>query len=106
MLIDNPLVMALVVFVLAFIVKRAGWAKDGLPTMWLVMGVSLILGFVSALSGGELTAVPACSMAGEPTTTLACIEAILTALMGNVAIVFAGSQVIYHALKLGLGDKI
>lgn len=100
-LIDNPVILGLLLFVIVRVVKLMKWVEGGKESLWLTMGVAVLVAAVDMVAGGRLANLSSPPPTGlhEPLVLLGYVVAMMEVIVGNAGVVFASSQVIYHTLR-------
>ena len=98
MLTSNAVILGVIAVALVWAFKKLNWTPDGTASLWVTMGVAVLLGIAEGLLSGTFVALPACSM-GEPANALVCITDLLTKVLENFGIVMGTSTAIYKLLR-------
>jgi len=98
-MIENPLVLGTIVFVLVYLIRKLDWETEGLKAMWLTMIVSLGIALFERIIKVGIPGVLVCEMVSEPAGALTCLLAILQAIVQEAGVVFVAAQVIYQILR-------
>jgi len=94
-LLEIPIILGLIVFVLTLIFRKVGWGKDGVPALWLTLGVSVVIAVLEwLLLGGHHKIVVCTPILADPLAFLGCIQRILEALAKEFGVVFGFSQIV------------
>lgn len=98
-MIENPLVLGTIVFVLVYLIRRFAWNVEGLKAMWLTMVVSLGIALFGRIIEVGIPSILVCEMVSEPVGALTCLLAILQAIVQEAGVVFAAAQIVYQILR-------
>ena len=94
-------ILGLMVFVLAWLVKKYGWDIKGKPMLWAVVGLSLLGGVVQVLISAQSTPFP--PMPADPAgIVFTWVPNLVAWVAKSGAAVFAASQLIYSIVMKGL----
>jgi len=98
-IIDNPLVLAVLVIVLTWLIRKLKWESEGIKALWLTMGISLVIASVDTVFGGGAVLIPAWPGWVSPGAVLVYIGGVLGSITANSGVIFASAQAIYQLLR-------
>ena len=99
MITSNVVILGLIAAALVWLFKRVGWAPDGVPSLWVTMGVALILGAVEAMLSGAFAVLPTCALQ-DPGVGLLCGLDVVQKIVENAGVVFVAATTIYKLLRV------
>jgi len=112
-LLDNPLILGAIVFFLTLVFRKVAWAKDGLPALWLTMGVAAVIATIEWLLQGGPSTIVVCELTlQDPLAFLLCLGRIIQAIAEQAGVIFLACQGVYQLLRREiagrtiLGDRI
>ena len=112
-LLEIPLVLGVLVFLITLVLRKVGWGKDGVPALWFTMGVAAVIAVGEwLLLGGPYKLVPCQLTWTDPIAFLDCLSRILEAILKEFVVVLGFSQLVYQILRREiagrslLGDRI
>lgn len=105
-IIDNALVLGILVFILTLFFRKMGWGKDGVPALWLTMGVAVAIAVCEWLLQGGLNNIVVCELPlQDPSVFLTCLWRIIEVILKEAGVIFALSQAVYQLLRREIADK-
>lgn len=112
-LLENPIILGALVFLVTLVLRKLGWGKDGVPALWFTMGVAAVIAVGEwLLLGGPYRLVPCQPILTDPLAFLGCLVKIVEAISKEFGVVFGFSQIVYQILRREiagrslLGDRI
>lgn len=105
-IIDNPLVLGIIVFILTLIIRKVGWKADGAPALWLTMGVSAVIAVGEWLLQGGANNIVICELPlTAPSVFLTCLWRIIEATTKEAGVIFVLSQTVYQLLRREIAGR-
>lgn len=108
-LIQNPLVLGLIVFVVVWLIRRLKWPVEGPKAIWLTYMVALGIGVAEKVFLEGFPSVVTCALVpGNPPAFALCVAEILTNVLAFTGVIFGVTTGIYKVLrhKMLLGDRV
>ena len=104
-LLENPLILGTIVFVLVWVFRRLGLDIEGLKALWFTMVVAVVVAVAERLFATGIPNFLVCEMVSEPVASLTCLFAILRTILEEAAVVFAAAELIYQLLRREIAGR-
>ena len=96
---SNAILMGLIVFLLGLVIKKLGWAKDGVQSLWMTMAVALAVAVIDGVLTNTLAPFPGCQFVGGPIPAISCVFEYVAAVVKSAGIIWISGQGIYQLLR-------
>lgn len=105
-LLENPIILGALVFLITLVIRKAGWGKDGVPALWFTMGVAAAVALGEwLLLGGPSKLVPCQLALTDPLGFLFCVSRIVEAILKEFGVVLGFSQIVYQLLRREIAGR-
>jgi len=105
-LLENPIILGLIVFLLTLVFRKVGWGKDGVPALRLTMGVAVVIALGEwLLLGGPYKIIVCSPILTDPVAFLGCLVKIVEAIAKEFGVVFGFSQIVYQILRREIAGR-
>ena len=105
-LLENPIVLGALVFLITWLIRKVGWKIDGVPALWLVMGVAGVIALLEWLLLGGPSKILICELSLQgPVALLTCVGRILEAVAKEFGVIFAAAQGVYQLLRREIAGR-
>lgn len=105
-LLENPIILGALVFLITLVLRKLGWGKDGVPALRLTMGVAVAIALGEwLLLGGPYKIMVCTPIWADPFAPLGCLVRIVEAISKEFGVVFGFSQIVYQILRREIAGR-